>query len=171
MSKELRNFKLDDFDQSIKDIKKLTNFEYAQKMHEELVNATKLLKGLKTTYDMGNMNDLLIKHPSYYSWSLFIYELMKSELEGKKEAFDFKKKDWFRTSSHGLEKATVKKIESEMYAENHDEYNDFNKEIRDLATKVDLAHAMSKVWEKSISTIQSASKNISIEFEAAKRNL
>lgn len=145
--------------------------EYAMQCHNELKAATFLLKGEKGSYKLSDVNDLLVKYPGNFAWSIIAAELLRAELEEMKDQISSKEKTWYKEAESQLEKATVKAIESQMYIDHTEEIDESKKAVRDMESKVAIAAGMVKVWGNAVNTIQSLSKNLVSEIDMAKMRL
>ena len=146
--------------------------DYAMRMHNDLHKATMLIKGSRNNYKISEVNELLVKYPSRYSWSIVVYEILKSELEEIEEKFENDKKIWYKETEETIEgKATVKTIESLMYNNKKAYIDEANEKIRNLSSKVAVANGIMKVWSSSNGVLQSLSKNLVAELDMSKMRI
>jgi hypothetical protein len=169
--KEITQYDVSSYNTLLADVKKLSLAEYGILCHREIKDATMLLKGEKGSYKISDINDLLVKYPSNFAWSIIAAELLRANLEEIKDDFASKGKVWYKEAESKLEKATVKAIEAEIYSEHGDDVDSANKLIRDMESKVNIAQGMVKVWGNGVNILQSLSKNVVSELESAKSRL
>ena len=58
-----------------------------------------------------------------------------------------------------------------MYMIHKDDIDEWKRNMRQMESKVNIAAGMVKVWSNTINSIQSLSKNLTTEIEAAKAKL
>lgn len=169
---KIKKYDIDGYNDILKDAYEMDLIEYAMNMHNDLYSATMLLKGNRSNYKISDVNGLLVKYPSRYSWALVVYEILKNELDELEENFENQKKIWYKEIEENIEsKATVKTIESIMYNNKKVDIDKINKEIRHLSSKVSIANGIVKVWSSSNGVLQSLSKNLVAELDMSKMRL
>ena len=134
---------------------------------------TKLIKGERSSYSLHDVNELLVKYPGNYGWALIEHEILRAELEAMTDEFDGLQKSWYGDAEISMDekKPTVKAIEAHMYMIHKDDIDEWKNNIRQMTSKVNIASGMVKVWSNTINSIQSLSKNLTTEIEAAKAKM
>ncbi len=151
----------------------MSNLEYAVERHGHLFETTKLIKGERSSYSLGDVNELLAKYPGNYGWAIIEHEILRAELEAMKDEYEGITKTWYADAEGTIDekKPTVKAIEAHMYMCNKDDVDKWKKKLRDMESKVNIASGMVKVWSNTINSIQSLSKNMTTEIEMSKAKL
>lgn len=160
--KEREEFDSTDF---TKLVDRLDSTKFAIGMHKRLSEETKITIDEKHQFDMTDINRILSRYPQYFSWALVESELIKEAVSKIKDDYE----DWYNEKyneiSQGMDKkATIKSIEAVIQQTHKDEMRQWKDKLRDLETKVAISSGMVKVWGNAINSLQSLSKNITVEM-------
>ena len=167
--KEREEFDSKDF---TKLVDKLDSTQFAIGMHQRLSEETKITIDEKHEFDMTDINRILSRYPQYYSWAMVESELIKEAVSKIKDDYE----DWYNEKyneiSQGMDKkATIKAIEAIMQQTHKDEMKQWKDTLRSLETKVAVATGMVKVWGNAINSLQSLSKNITVEMGIVSKHM
>lgn len=167
--KEREEFDSSDF---TKLVDKLDSTKFATEMHKRLSEETKITIDEKHEFDMVDINRILSRYPQYFSWALVECELIKEAVGKIKDDYE----DWYNEKyneiSQGMDKkATIKAIEAQMQQTHKEEMRKWKDTLRSLDTKVAVATGMVKVWGNAINSLQSLSKNITVEMGIVSKHM
>lgn len=153
-------------------VHKLTRSEFGVQMHERLVKETQIVKNEKAVFDMTDINRVLGNYPSLYGWAIVEAELIAAEHSRIKDEFE----EWYAGIYNHVAgeiggKPTVKAIESKVTEAYKDAQREWKERVREIETKTNIARGMVKVWSNAISSLQSLSGNMKMEFKMLENNL
>jgi len=146
---------------------------FSKVLMERIVRETEIIKEERSEFDMTDINRILARYPQYYAWVVIEAERI-SEVVGKaKDEYE----DWYRIkymeaqSRMPEKKPTIDAIKAEIVNRHEKELAERRDIIRSLEAKSNMVKGLVKVWGNAINSLQSLSRNISVEFEMMKRNL
>jgi len=144
--------------------------DFAIRMHKRLVTATRVLKNGEDAdqVDSHAVKKLLADYPSLYSWAMVEARLIKTKFELAQEEFESQMKIWFGEYSESMGKETQKAIDAAIYADNMKKIDSEKKKLKELEAKQKISQDLVSVWQATVHTLQSLSKQVSIEIELSK---
>lgn len=145
--------------------------DFALNMHKRLVEETKKLSDLDEC-NISELKKTMAKYPSLFSWAIVEAEILKARYEKIKARHESYTKELYISYYAECQDArvSVKTIESAVYADNRTEIDKLRNEMLDAKAKSDIAQGIVKVWDKSISALQSLSKLYVAEMDWEKRS-
>lgn len=176
----------------------LPTHRFGVEMHKRIVEETAIVQNEKSVFDVADINRILVKYPTYFSWVIVEAEIINEAYEKAERDYE----DWYKCKYAEVAntmpgKPTINMIEAKVVqtckqekielhrklnAEGYSEeeiadrlrYEGFDGRrnyILELKSKSNIAKGMVKVWTNAISSLQSLSKNMAAEIELIKRNM
>lgn len=164
---KVKKTRYDDTDYS-KIVEETSLEDFAVKMHKRLVKATKVIKQDEDKIDSHSIKNLLADYPSLFSWAMVENRLIKQKFQEEQEAYDNKMKLWYDEYSEQMPKATQKAIDAAIYKDKTEELDKIKKSLREFDAKSKIASDLVSVWQSTVHTLQSLSKQVSLEMELSK---
>lgn len=146
--------------------------EFGLNMHKSLHSDTLIVRNEQAQFDMTEINNVLIRYPSNYSWAMTQDALISQKADRLEDEYN----DWYMLTYSDVAanmkgKATIDLIKAEIVKVHGEELRRRREELRELKTKANIAKSMVKVWATAISALQSLSKNINAEIMMLKNGL